>query len=551
MHIETVGLKGGEELSPTLFNVIIGGNAVGKTTFLIELFDKICEVNRPRWYWVDSLRFKSANIRRDMSLLFQSMVRHWEGSNLFYYSQASRNPEGNVEAENRLRYSVGEYSQLKQNSEMETKESQLTDDLFNQPKYRRPFVTLLDCETRLNLQSSTEVIRLDQLPTNSLNVLYRNRGLLKEISDSIKSQFGIELNLLPHKASIIDLGFGGGYAPTFDFNSDNLQDEYAKIEVWKLDNFTSVRDIGHGIRSMLRILISLFEPVNQVFLIDEPEMHLYPSQKRWIGRQLTKLAKSQQKQVFIVTHDPMVLQGILDTQGSTTIFRMDQDDDGKRYIKHCLLENIPDVGAIRNQDSYLQGLFYQRCVVVEGASDRAFYQALVEENYPDVTDKDLGFVACGGSGSSKHVAHMASRVGLRCAFIYDYDALLGNLKVTEDVFSMLGGDESKLHELKTVLGGLNSLDENKKSQLIKEAKEKGIAGLLVQNNRDVFDRAICALNNSGIFIVPYGDLESWAPDIEGPKARFADNAPDVIKSTPELMARFNNFMEPLLKYLGC
>lgn len=86
MHIEKIGVIEGKELSPTLFNVIIGGNAVGKTTFLIELFDKICEVNRPRWYWVDSLRFKSADIRRDMSLLFPTMVRHWEGSNLFYFS---------------------------------------------------------------------------------------------------------------------------------------------------------------------------------------------------------------------------------------------------------------------------------------------------------------------------------------------------------------------------------------------------------------------------------------------------------------------------------
>ncbi|MFQ5924696.1 MAG: ATP-dependent endonuclease [Dehalococcoidia bacterium] len=451
-----------------------------------------------------------------------------------------------------MRFTVSEYNELKQNLEMETKESQLTDDLFNQQlKYRRPFATLLNCETRLNLQSSAEMIGLDRQPQNPLNVLFRNRDLLKEIRDSVKSQFNIELNLLNHKLSTIDFGFGGDSAPSFDHNSAHLQDEYEKVEAWKRDNFTSVQDIGHGIRSMLRILISLFEPVNQVFLIDEPEMHLYPSQKRWIGLQLAQLAKSQQKQVFIVTHDPMVLQGVLDTQGSTTIFRMDQDDDGNRNINPCYLENIPDVGAIRNQDSYLQGLFYQRCIVVEGASDRAFYQVLVEENCPEVTDKDLGFVACGGSGSSTHVANIASRVGLRCAFIYDYDALLGSLTVTENVFSMLGGDKSELRELKTVLGDLNSLGEEKKSQLIKEAKEKGVASPLVQNKRDVFDRATSALNNSGIFIVPYGDLESWAPDIEGPKARFADNAPDVIKSTPESMARFNNFMEPILKYLGC
>ena len=109
-----------------------------------------------------------------------------------------------------------------------------------------------------------------------------------------------------------------------------------------------IQDVGHGIRSMLRILISLLDPVSSVVLIDEPEMHLYPSQKRWLGRQLVSLADEQGKQVFLVTHDPMILQGILDSPASTTILRIDLDTAGNRLGKSCLLDNNSDVGATRN-----------------------------------------------------------------------------------------------------------------------------------------------------------------------------------------------------------
>jgi ABC-type nitrate/sulfonate/bicarbonate transport system ATPase subunit len=47
------------------------------------------------------------------------------------------------------------------------------------------------------------------------------------------------------------------------------------------------------------------DPVSQILLIDEPEMHIYPTQKRWLGQQLVRLAQSQRKQVFMVTHDPI------------------------------------------------------------------------------------------------------------------------------------------------------------------------------------------------------------------------------------------------------
>src|SRR5205823_4441638 len=104
------------------------------------------------------------------------------------------------------------------------------------------------------------------------------------------------------------------------------------------------------------------------------------------------------------------------------IFRVDRLETGEGTIRTCELDKIADVGATRNQDQYLQGLFYQRCIVVEGASDRSFYQNMIEEHF-NVQDKDMGFVAAGGKNSAKHMANIAAKVGLKVAFVFDLDAI--------------------------------------------------------------------------------------------------------------------------------
>jgi predicted ATP-dependent endonuclease of OLD family len=226
--------------------------------------------------------------------------------------------------------------------------------------------------------------------------------------------------MLDHRRTQLELGLSKEEAPTFNAQAESLQDEFEKLERWKQNRFVSITEAGHGIRSMIKLLTSLLEPVNQVILIDEPEMHLYPSQKRWLRRQLVNLAGEQKKQVFVVTHDPMVLQGIFDANKKTSIFRVDKTEDGKGSIKVCEFNKV-DVGHAKNQEQYLQSLFYQRCIVVEGASDRSFYQQLFED-YAAVEDKDLGVVVAGGVGNSKHIAELGAKIGLRNATIWMFSS---------------------------------------------------------------------------------------------------------------------------------
>jgi predicted ATPase len=551
MKIQSVKLNDGKLLDFGDFNVIIGGNAVGKTTLLLELFSRAEGKERTRQYWLskEPLDYSSDNPLEELKLLQGSMAYHYEGVNRFYFSQSNKNLEGNIDLDGHYRFNLTEFEKLK--SIIDKAEQEEAKNLLKQIKYQRPFLTFASCESRLNLPNDIEIRALNQSPQDALNVLFRNRALKKQIDANILGQFHLYLALLDHKKSRLELGLSRDNPPSFNDKVDDLQEEFLRIENWKEQHYTSIQDVGHGIRSMVKLLMSLLDPVNQIVLIDEPELFIYPAQKRWLGKQLVSLAQKQGKQVFLVTHDPIILQGILDMPGKTHILRIEMDEEGKRTLRQCDLKHIEDVGAKRNQDSYLQGLFYQRSLAVEGATDRAFYQVMVEELMGNrIENRDLGFIACGGKGASKNVAHITSQVGLQSAFIYDFDVLLFDIPVLRDIVIMLHGKFDKLDGLAQLLQDQFGGDEKQIKEETDQAHKVGMQSSFVQKYKEYFKEAIIELREVGIFIVPGGSLESWAPELEQ-KARFAEIAPDLIKGQEELRKPLEQFLDVALKFLGC
>ena len=90
-----------------------------------------------------------------------------------------------------LRFSPADYERLAQADSGAAAyfDSGLNSDMT----FRRPFVGFLDCETRLNLPNEAAIAPLDRPPQDPLNVLFRNKRLLRDNSVAIKSQFSWEL----------------------------------------------------------------------------------------------------------------------------------------------------------------------------------------------------------------------------------------------------------------------------------------------------------------------------------------------------------------------
>ncbi len=546
MKLTNATLDSEEQLTFGDFNVFIGGNGVGKTTIISELFHKSADLPRTRYWWIKDISYVSSDVTADLSLLKGSLARKREGLTTFFFSNAAKSMDGNVDLGDEIRFSTEEVDQMA---------SQNNANVFNHKKYRRSFIAFSSCESRLSLQNESAMTRLDHPPQDPLNILDRNKILLKEIDKNIFDIFKFHFVLLTHLGIILQIGISKTEPPSFNYAADSKQEEFERIEKWRQENFTPITEAGHGIRSMIRLLTSLLEPVNQIIVIDEPEMHLYPSQKRWLGKQLVSLAAQQRKQVFLVTHDPMVLQGILDANTKTNIFRVDRDDEGKGTVRYCEFDKL-DASHSRNQDQYLQGLFYQRCIVVEGASDRSFYQEMLEQ-YPETQNKDLGIVVAGGVGNSKHMAYITAKVGLRAAFVYDLDVILENRELITQIYITLGGAGNPMEAFEAAINAdaevqATKSDKKKNQEAAKQltgyTRKEGFSEEWASKNRDILRYTFGTLASRGLFIVPYGTLESWAPEVEE-KIRFAEEAPAQLRKNPSLQKRFDDFATPLLKFL--
>jgi hypothetical protein len=115
---------------------------------------------------------------------------------------------------------------------------------------------------------------------------------------------------------------------------------------------------------------------------------------------------------------------------------------------------------------------------------------------------------------------------------------------------MFKGQSDKLDAIDRLLQDRFNGDEKRIKQETDQAHEFGMRSSFIQEHKVYFEEAITQLSEVGIFIVPSGSLESWAPELEQ-KIRFAEFAPDFIKEHAELRKPLEQFLDKVLKFLGC
>ena len=155
MRINKSTLLDEKEIKFGDFNVFVGGNGVGKTSLLVELYTKATNTGRTRYYWINKIDFESENILNDMKLLKDSLSRKLEASTLTYHAPSAKNIDGHVDlSEN---FSTTEYDQL---------ETIKDNSVLSSSKYRKPFIAISSCEARLNFSDNAAVASLTNPRSN-------------------------------------------------------------------------------------------------------------------------------------------------------------------------------------------------------------------------------------------------------------------------------------------------------------------------------------------------------------------------------------------------
>lgn len=545
MRIDQVTVKNNIQIKPNNLTIVIGANDSGKSTFIRECYIKGANISTTttyRWRWIEDIKL-SINVNtfeECRKILTRSVVHKYSGNKDLYYVADWRNEWGDPDSGDGANITKADYDSVGEiQSEL----------LLSHKQFRSLFFSYSSCESRLRLTSPTGLVSIEDRATEALNLFHRREHLFKELINSINERFNYDLLLLDHVGTRLELGTSP--VPLPDFSSIGDKNEIFRLtEEWKRENFTSIQESGHGLRSMVRILETLFDMDKMIKLFDEPEMHLYPAQKIWLGGKIAELTVDDNSQTIVSTHDVHILQGILDKRPNATILRF-SNINGERNIHmwDLLQDPTPTTDAFRAD--FLTGLFHNYCITVESESDRLFYNEMKKDS-PTLINMDVVFIPTRGEGGTLNVARLAKAVNQRAAFILDLDVVFEKPNVIRKIINNFYTEIElkEITKLEELIQKLKEGNSNKKwKTLIGYTDRLGPSSKFLDEHSSLLNSVLNELEKYGVFLVPNGSLESWAPDVES-KVRFPENAPSYIRADAALHERIKYFLKKVGLFLS-
>lgn len=407
--------------------------------------------------------------------------------------------------------------------------------------------THLTTDTRLTLLNSGSPVSSPK-PETVLQQLY-SAGTQKEdeLRAAVKSTFNVELALDFTIPAVLCMRV----AETLGSIPPDPRDALPVMQ-----KFERLDDQGDGLRSFTSVAAALLVMDRPVCLIDEPEAFLHPPQAFALGRFIAAHS-GPKRQLIVATHSADVLRGILSVKNSASVLRIDRagtKNSFRQLAPERLLEMARD--SLLATHRVIDGLFASAAVVTEADSDARFYETLLSKVRPD---SDVHFVSADNKQTVEKVAALYRQLGVRAVGIVDIDAL-NNADEFGKMVASLGLDcsaaEQAIESQKEIAKSVTGRTSIDKAQLLIDAltaaKEKIMTALhgsepasidkainaadgtirkaiedgkpwakikregtdaFSEDAKAAFQRVYSLCASRGLFINPYGELESMLTDV--------------------------------------
>lgn len=284
-------------------------------------------------------------------------------------------------------------------------------------------------------------------------------------------------------------------------------------------NARGIEAVSDGVKAFTGILLQLYAGDPEITVIDEPEAFLHPSLASRLGKEIARIAASEDKQVFAATHSPQFLMGAIQSGAKVNIIRLTYDGQigTARLLPAADLTRLMQDPLLRSV-GVIEGLFYNSVIVCEGDSDRAFYQEINERLLAANDSRGIPHALVLNADNKQTVSRIADllrKLGIPCAEVVDIDVLKD------------GGDEWTRH-LRAC--GIPPIEHpsygDRRSAVLKllnnrnpDFKRCGGVNLLAGSEREAADNLLRNLSEYGFFIVPRGEIEAWLPELGVPRSK--------------------------------
>lgn len=278
-----------------------------------------------------------------------------------------------------------------------------------------------------------------------------------------------------------------------------------------------------GRKAYLGIISEILTRDPNLVFLDEPEAFLHPPLSRKIGNVISKIAKTESKQIFVSTHSSDFIMGCIESGTPINIIRLKYDNEipGVTYLDSDTIREIM-VNPLLRSTRVIDGIFYKHVIVTESDSDRAFYQEInnrLLDFKPDWGIEDCLFLNAQNKQTVGVIVSTLRKIGVPAVSILDFDMIKDGGNVFTSYLDSVGipsSHHSSYSGLKTSIKEPFPTESNGNYRNNSEIKTQGLY-YLKDSYPDIFtlgEKLLRDLKDFGLFVVEKGELESWLPEVQ-------------------------------------
>ncbi|MGE4255176.1 MAG: AAA family ATPase [Xanthobacteraceae bacterium] len=347
------------------------------------------------------------------------------------------------------------------------------------------------------------------------------RMLLEKDTGNARTEFKNDPNLKELTKLLAELGY------EWELETKNALKNSYDVRLKKQGSSFLVGAASSGERELLTYLFAIFalNVRDALIVVDEPELHLHPKWQKSLLQLFVRLAKSTGNQFLLATHSPTFVSPD-SIQYVSRVFSREQQS----HVLRLATASLPDARHllhIVNSQNNESIFFADEVVLVEGLSDRIFFEAILDRFGRGTTHKStLEVISVGGKGLFTAYQKLLAACQVPCSIIADRDYLeeIG----TDDIKVLFKLDEGEIK--KDVIDNTKSNDAKALVARIEEALATGswsdaqqtwayiksrrrqIRSDLNDTEKDALKQFIVAKRDEGTYLLMEGSLETYLPE---------------------------------------
>lgn len=373
--------------------------------------------------------------------------------------------------------------------------------------YLKYSTLILNGSNRINLVNMQPAGNLQAPPHTSFQVLFRDNAKRDEVRRIIHEAFGQYLVIDPTNLGNLSLRLSSR-EPENEVEERGIHE--AAVNFHK--NAMPIDYASDGVKAYTGMVTEMVAGDPSILLMDEPEAFLHPSLAFKLGKEVAGIMSHSEKRLFVATHSPNFIMGCIQSGAPVNIVRLTYRDN---VATSRILPNEDILRLMRNpllrSTGVLSGLFYEFVIVTESDADRAFYQEINDRllKFTDFGIPNCLFLNAQNKQTVKTIIKPLRELGIPVAGIVDIDILKEGGSVWGEFL-----ESGYLPELeKNALAHTRQAIKQKFDQSGQNMKRDGGINILTGSDREALSNLFEKLAEYGLFVVPYGELESWLKEL--------------------------------------